>query len=144
MPDLKERILDIIGQPQLSTFATITLDSKPWVRYVVTVSDENLTLRFASFLESRKVKQIESNPEVHLTCGVNYFTEMKPYLQIQGTARASTDAAERHGFWNDMLEPIFDGPDDPRYCVIIVEPYTIEYCTPGSFEPEVWGAVKLE
>ena len=38
------------------------------------------------------------------------------------------------------MSDIFEGPDDPNYGVIIVKPYRIEYCTPGSFEPEVWAA----
>jgi general stress protein 26 len=65
---------------------------------------------------------------------------MAPYLQIQGIARFTREKEERHGFWNDMLKPIFSGPDDPDYGVIIVEPYRIEYCTPGTFVPEVWQA----
>jgi general stress protein 26 len=39
-----------------------------------------------------------------------------------------------------MLKPIFDGPDDPKYGVIEVTPYRIEYCTPGSYDPQVWTA----
>ena len=139
MSDLKERILQIIGQPQLSALATVTGDATPWVRYVMAVSDNNMTIRFASFAGARKIGQIERNPEVHITCGVTSPTDMKPYLQIQGRARFTTDEEERHGFWSDMLAPIFDGPDDPKYGVVIVDPYRIEYCTPGSFEPEVWS-----
>lgn len=138
MPDLKERILDIVHKPQLAALATVTEKNNPWVRYVVTVGDGNLTLRCATFVDSRKVKQIEGNENVHLTCGVSSLLEMRPYLQIQGLARVTTDKDERHNFWNDFLAPIFSGPDDPRYSVIVVEPYRIEYCTPGSYEPEVW------
>jgi general stress protein 26 len=138
MPELKKRILDIISQPQLSGFATITEDGKPWVRYVMAVGAENLTIRFASFVGARKVKQIGINPEVHLTCGVSNPLTMTPYLQVQGIARFSTEKEERHGFWNDMLKPIFSGPDDPNFGVVIVEPYRIEYCTPGSFTTKVW------
>ena len=138
MPDLKQRIFDIIHTPQLALLATVTEKNNPWVRYVVTVGDENFTIRCATLIESRKVQQIENNPNVHITCGVNSLQEMKPYLQIQGTARVSTDKEERHEFWNDMLASIFDGPDDPRYSVIVIEPYQIEYCTQGSYEPEVW------
>ena len=69
------------------------------------------------------------------SCGVTSLQEMRPYLQIQGKARVTTEKEERHGFWNDMLAPIFDGPDDPKYSVIVVDPYRIEYCTPGSYEP---------
>ena len=140
MADLKDRIIQILCQPQLSGLATITEDGVPWVRYVVTVADSDLTLRCASFVNARKVKQIERNAEVHLTCGVTNLTDMKPYLQIQGRARLATDEQERHGFWNDMLAPIFDGPDDPKYGIVVIEPYRIEYCSPGSYEPEVWTA----
>ena len=138
MSDLKQRILDIIHRPQLSALATVTELNNPWVRYVVTIGDGNLDLRCATFVESRKVAQIRNNPNVHLTCGANSFLEMQPYLQIQGKAIVSTEKDERHAFWNDMLSPIFDGPDDPKYSIIIVQPYRIEYCTPGKYEPEVW------
>jgi general stress protein 26 len=138
MGDLNQRILDILHKPQLASLATVTAQNNPWVRYVVAVGDGSFAIRCATFAESRKVKQINDNPNVHLTCGVNSLQEMRPYLQIQGLAQVSTEKEERHGFWNDLLTPLFDGPDDPRYCVIVVEPYRIEYCTPGSFEPEVW------
>jgi general stress protein 26 len=141
MSDLKSRILAIISVPQLSGFATISAEGKPWVRYVVAVGAEDLTIRFASFAGSRKLQQIAVNPEVHLTCGVSDPRVMKPYLQVQGRARFSTERDERHRFWNDMLKPIFSGPDDPNYGIVIIIPYRIEYCVPGTFVPEVWTSV---
>jgi general stress protein 26 len=138
MADLQQRILDIVHKPQLAALATVTAQNNPWDRYVVTVGDGNLVSRCATFVESRKAEQIENNANVHLTCGVTSLQEMQPYLQIQGLAQVTTDEVERHAFWNDMLTPIFDGPDDPKYSVIIIDPYRIEYCTPGSYEPEVW------
>ena len=138
MDDLKQRILDVIHKPQLAALATVTELNNPWVRYVVTVGGGDFSLRCATFANSRKVAQISSNPNVHLTLGVTNFMEMQPYIQVQGKARVSTDHDERHSFWNDLLAPIFKGPDDPNYCIVVVEPYRIEYITPGSFEPEVW------
>lgn len=138
MTDLQQRILDILQQPQLASLATVSGKDDPWVRYVVTVGAEDFTIRCATLAESRKVQQIENNPKVHLTCGVNNLQEMHPYLQIQGQARVTTDKEECHLFWTDMLSSIFDGPDDPRYSVIVIEPYRIEYCTQGSYAPEVW------
>ena len=138
MADLKERILQIITQPQLSGFATVTEEGKPWVRYVMTVGGDDMEIRFASFVGARKVRQIAANAEVHLNCGVTDPAKMAPYLQIQGRARFTTEEGERHGFWSDMLAPIFSGPDDPDYGVVIVTPYRIEYLTPGNMEPEVW------
>ncbi len=138
MSDLNQRILDILHKPQLASLATVTEQNNPWVRYVVTVGDGKFNLRCATFASSRKVGQIEKNANVHLTCGVNSFAQMQPYLQIQAKARVTADKDERHNFWNDMLAPIFTGPDDPQYVVIIIEPYRIEYCTPGSYQPEIW------
>jgi general stress protein 26 len=140
MGELRKKILSITTQLQLSGLATITEEGKPWVRYVITVGADDMNIRFATSISTRKVKQIELNPEVHLTCGVKDPMNMAPYLQIQGRARFTREKEERHGFWNDMLKPIFSGPDDPNYGVIIVEPYRIEYCTPGTFVPEVWQA----
>ena len=140
MSDLKQRIIEIICKPQLTSMATITEDGKPWVRYVMSVGMEDLIIRFASFVNARKVAQIQRNPEVHLTCGVTDLKVMKPYLQIQGKARLTTDKVEREAFWNDELKNIFKGPNDPDYGVIVVTPYRIELWTPGKFESEIWEA----
>lgn len=138
MSSAQQRILDILLQPQLGCLATITSEGKPWVRYVFCVGSSDMTVRFASFKDSRKVAQLRSNPEVHLTCGVATPAEMKPYLQIQGRAEFLIDTAERHYFWKESLNSYFNGPDDPNYGVVVITPYRIELCTPGSNEPEVW------
>jgi general stress protein 26 len=140
MSDLKERILAILGKPQLAGLATIAQDGKPWVRYVMTVASADMTIRCATFVSARKVMQIKKNPEAHLTCGVTDPQKMAPYLQIQGRATLNTSKEARHAFWSDMLSPIFSGPDDPNYAVLEIKPYCIEYCSPGTFKPEVWKA----
>jgi general stress protein 26 len=138
MADVKEQIRGILAPFQLASLATITGDGKPWVRYVMTAGAADLTVRFATFADSRKVAQITANPEVHLTCGVTDAVAMRPYLQIQGRARFTTEKDERHPFWNESLAPYFSGPDDPNYGVVIVTPYRIELLVPGSMTPEVW------
>ncbi len=140
MSDLKDRIGKILCKPQLSGLATVTKDGKPWVRYVMTVASDDLTIRCATMVGARKVGQIAENPEVHLTCGITNPMEMGPYLQIQGRAALNTSKEARHGFWSDMLAPIFSGPDDPNYGVLEITPYGIEYVTPGSREPDIWTA----
>jgi general stress protein 26 len=106
----------------------------------MTTGGDDLSVRFATYGGSRKVAQIAANPEVHMTLGVNDPAMMKPYLQIQGRARFSTEAAERHAFWSGMLANYFSGPDDPNYGVVIVTPYRIELAQAGVPEPEVWTA----
>jgi len=140
MSALTEQITAIITPLQLSSVATIAAGGKPWVRYVMTVGRDDLSLRFATFAHSRKVSQITANPEVHVTLGVTDPSMMKPYLQIQGRARFSTDEAERHSFWSEMLAGYFSGPDDPNYGVVVVTPYRIEVAKAGEPVPEVWTA----
>ena len=140
MNELTERIVAILTQPQLAGLATVTQDGKPWVRYVMTLASEDMVIRCATFVKARKVRQIEKNPEVHLTCGVTDPREMVPYLQIQGQAALNTGKEVRHSFWTDMLGQIFDGPDDPRYGVLEITPYRIEYCDAASPEPQIWTA----
>jgi len=138
MSELKHRIAEILGQPQLGSLATVIDEGKPWVRYVVCLGQDDMTIRFATFTNSRKVAQIKDNPEVHLTCGVTNPADMRPYLQIQGRAEFVTDSAERHGFWKDSLKGYFKGPDDPNYGIVVITPYLIELYSPGSITPEVW------
>ena len=140
MSDLKERILKILQPLQMASFATITLDGKPWVRYLMTVASADMAIRCATAVDARKVKQIKKNPEVHLTCGVTDPLNAGAYLQVQGRASLNTSKEARHAFWCDMLAGIFNGPDDPNYGVIEIKPYCVEYIAPGSHKPEVWTA----
>jgi general stress protein 26 len=137
MPNLKERILDVVKTPTLSGFATLTTDGRPWVRYVMAEASEDLSFRFSSFRSARKVAQLQSNPEVHLTCGITGPTHMGPYLQIEGRAEFTTDHDARHAFWTDRLRLLFTGPDDPNFGVITVRAYRIELCHVGV-PSEVW------
>jgi general stress protein 26 len=137
MPNLKDRILEIVKAPCLAGLATITQDGKPWVRYVMMEASDDLTFRCSSFANARKVAQIASNPEVHLTCGCTGATDMGPYLQIQGRAEFRTDREARHSFWSDRLRTVFQGPDDPNYGVVVVTASRIEFCRVG-LKPEFW------
>ena len=137
MPNLKDRILDVVKAPFLAGLATTTKDGKPWVRYVMVEASGDLTFRCSSLVNARKVAQIESNPEVHLTCGISLPTDMGPYLQIQGRAEFRTDSEARHAFWSDRLSAVFQGPDDPNYGVVVVHAYRIELWHVGV-EPEFW------
>lgn len=137
MTDIKDRILQVFKGPRLAGLATIAEDGMPWVRYVMTEASDDLTFRCSSFVRARKIAQIASHPEVHLTCGIDDPTKMDPYLQIQGRATFSTDRKDRHSFWSDRLSRVFKGPDDPNYGVVIVSAYRIEFCVVGS-KPEVW------
>lgn len=136
---LKQKIYEVIKTPHLANFATLTEDNKPWTRYVMALGSDDLTIRFSTFLGSRKLQHLKANSEVHLTSGANSVMDMGPYVQVQGTAFVSTNQQDRHAFWNPALAEHFDGPDDPRYAVVIITPYRIEYNSPqNTGAPDVW------
>jgi len=138
MSDLKKRIYGAIKKPQIMPLATVTEDEKPWVRYITGWGSEDLTIRFITSLQSRKVGQIKRNPEVHLTCGAQTAESTENYLQISGRARFTTDKKERQRFWKDELKAYFSGPDDPTYCICVIKPYRIESYGMTQSGPEVW------
>jgi general stress protein 26 len=138
MNDLEQRIFEAAKELQLINFATITEDGKPWVRYVMGKADTQLLFRFCTHGGSRKVGQIQKDPNAHISLGVADVETAKHWLQVQGVAEISTDKDERHSFWFDELKNYFSGPDDPDYCVVIIRPSRIEFGTMGSMTPEIW------
>ena len=142
MSDLKDRIFDMGKDLQLFNLATITLDGRPWVRYVVGKADKDLVFRFCTHKESRKVGQIRKNPNVHISLGAASMETADHFLQVEGNAEISTDKVEREAFWFEALKNYFSGPDDPNYCIVIIRPSLIEFGTMGSMAPEVWQPAK--
>ena len=144
MSELKEKIYDVLKERTLANAATITEDGKPWTRYVMITTDQDLKISFAAFVNSRKVSQLKNNPEIHLTCGISDPMKMDPYLQIQGRAELSTDQKVKDAYWQEygceVFEKIFESPENPNYGVINITPHRIEYLAPGLMKPEVWEA----
>ncbi len=140
MSDLKKRIFDIIKKPQVMALATLTKDSRPWVRYMYGRGFEDLRIIFPTFPGSRKAAQIEQNPEVHITCGASNLEDCSEYLQIAGRAKISSDPKLKLLIWNDALKAYYTGPDDPNYCLCIVTPYHIELNSMEATEAMIWEA----
>lgn len=134
---LKAELQNMLDSPQLMSFATVSEDGKPWVRYVVGKANRDLEIRFATFANSRKVAHVKRMDEVHLTCGANSPESVEPYLQIQGKARIEDSEAERNAIWHDGLLEYFSGPDDPNLVICVVTPYRIELNI-GEMNPTIW------
>ncbi len=138
MDDLKNKILGKMRELTLASFATVTEDGKPWVRYVAVKADDDMNIWFATFKTSRKIRQVSANPDVHLLLGVTDLPTAASWVQIQGRAEFLEDAETKNAVWYSMLEPMFTGPDDPNYIVCKIVPYRIEHYSMNRQEPEVW------
>jgi general stress protein 26 len=137
MESLEKKIINVIRPFQLASLATVQSDGNPWVRYVTIRGDEDLTIRFATPLNSRKVDQLKKNPHVHLTCGATDLASANEWVQITGVAQVKTDLAIRKSFWDNFLSAYFDGPEDEAYAVVEISPSRIEYYTMESLTPQI-------
>ncbi len=133
---LKNKILKVIKGSKLASLATV-VNGKPWVRYVVARS-EGLTIYICTFKDSRKARQIEKNPNVHLTIGGNMENMEAPYVQIAASARVRSDAGIRKRLWMPFMKKYYTGVDDPRYVVIEAQPVLIEYMSAETHTAEIY------
>ena len=140
MNDTKRKILETLqrGDGFLASLATITGDGAPWVRFVSGTIGEDLTLRFATGLRSRKVAHVRAHPEVHLVCGNTDPSVDAPYFKDAATAEISTDPAEKRAIWNDGLIHYFQTPESPDWCVLKALPHRITLHSLASMDTEVW------
>lgn len=137
MTNLEQRIFDLGQRLQLIHVATLDERGLPWVRPVVGRLDEQLTLRFATHLNSRKVGHIAAQRGVHATLGAT-DPRSERWLQIDGEAEVSTSAEEREAFWFDGLKAHVSSVDSPLYSVVVIRPKRIELRTIHHPEAETW------
>ena len=107
MPNLKERILDVVKGPSLAGFATTTKDGKPWVRYVMSeVSDD---LSFPVRLVYQRAQDRSDPEQPRGTPNVR-----RPYLQIQGHAEFTTEPRSPARLLERKAQGPLPGPGRPE------------------------------
>lgn len=131
---LEQKITKALDENKYCTFATIEGD-KPKARYMA-LFHEGLTLHLATDQRTHKIDELENNPHVCLLAGFE-AGGTKEVLEIQGMASISKQEGLREKIWNEDLKNWFEGPADPNYVVLDIDPYRIEYTAPGQ-EREVW------
>lgn len=135
--ELKGKILKVMRDYPVASVATIK-DDKPWVRYMATQAEDDLTIYSTSFASARKISQIKADKNVHLAFGADPKNFVLPYIQVEGIAEVSMDLNIKKRCWHEMLEQFFEGPEDPNFVVIIIKPAMIEYIAPNTHSPEVY------
>jgi general stress protein 26 len=135
--ELKKKILETVRAYPIASVATLK-DGKPWVRYMVTNIEEDLSFWTTSFAKARKIDQIKKCADVHLTFGADPKDWRKPYVNAAGKAEILTDLDSKKKCWHEILAEFFSGPEDPGYVVLKITPETIEYMHGDAMEPEVY------
>ncbi len=81
--------------------------------------DYNGTLWFFTSLQSKKVQEIEKDPEVHLAFA---HPGKDSYLDIRGRASIETDRKSIEEKWNPIIKAWFpEGKSDPNLCLVKVK-----------------------
>ena len=135
--ELKNQIIEVIKKYPVGSVGTIK-DGKPWVRYMAMQLGDDLSLYTTSFASSRKIGQIRDNNNVHVVFGADPANWGLPYINVEGAAEILTDLETKKKCWTEMLGQFFEGPENPEYVVIRINPSSIEYMAPGTHKPEVY------
>ncbi|MCT8136829.1 pyridoxamine 5'-phosphate oxidase family protein [Anaerobacillus sp. CMMVII] len=117
-----QQVINIIDSDHVGVLSTMQ-GNKPHARYMMFFHDE-LQLYTATNKKTHKVEEIEDNPNVHVLLGFDQKGDK--YIELQGTATVVNDQQLKEKYWNDQLTPWLEGPNDPEYCLLKIEPEHIE------------------
>lgn len=126
---------DILTNHQIGTLASVKND-KPFSRYM-TFFHEGYTLYTATDKHTHKVDDLSHNPNVHVLLGYTYDGTTDAYLEIEGKASIEDNKDTKQKIWNEKLEPWFNGPEDPNYTVLKIDPSEIRLMNTKEEEAQV-------
>ena len=131
MPEPKEIIKtarDLIEKVKVAMFSTVDGD-KPCTRPMAAFQISDNEIWMATFNESRKVQQLQANPNVSL-CFMDHELN---HVRLTGKARVVADADSKNKLWETVPEiaDYFKSAEDPAYVIIQTTVHTIEYLEHG-------------
>lgn len=134
--ELKEKILNILQNQQTGVLATVR-DHKPHSCFMM-FFHQDLTLYVATDRLSRKLDDIKENNNAHVLIGREGKSWEEEFIEVEADAYIEESEQLKEQFWNDSLNRWLDGPKDPNYVLLRLEPKTIYYIDKaGSVHPEV-------
>ncbi|EOP05249.1 general stress protein 26 [Bacillus cereus B5-2] len=132
---LKEKIATIIQGQRTGVLSTVRND-KPHSAFMM-FFHEDFVLYVATDRQSKKITDIENNPNVHVLLGREGKKLDEDYIEVEGLASIEEDSTLKNKFWNNSLKRWLLGPEDPNYVLIKINPDTIYYIDgAGTTEPE--------
>jgi len=118
--DIKNKIEEVLDRHKVGTLATVR-DGIPHSRYM-TFHHEDLILYTATDKETHKAEDLQTNPNVHILIGYDGKGFEDPYVEIEATANISDSEDLKRKLWNDYMKHWFNGPEDPNYVVLEIQP----------------------
>lgn len=121
--DLKAKVIKIISEHTTGVLSTVE-NNKPHSRYM-TFYNDGLTLFSPTNLDTEKKEEIENNPAVSVLLGYEEKGLSDAYVEMKGTASISDSQNLKRKFWDETFTKWFDGPDDPNYVFLEIQPETV-------------------
>jgi general stress protein 26 len=88
----------------------------------MTFYNENLTLFTPTKLNQEKIEEIEKNNAVSVLLGYEGNGQSDEYIEISGVAKINKSQDVKKKFWEESFKQWFEGPDDPNYILIQIQP----------------------
>jgi general stress protein 26 len=121
--ELKEQVMDTISNHRTGVLSSVE-NNKPHVRYM-TFFNEELTLFTPTKLDTEKIDEIKNNPSVSVLIGYEGEGLEDTYVEITGTSTINKSQDVKKKFWDESFNKWFDGPEDPNYVFLQIEPETV-------------------
>ncbi|MGM8364426.1 pyridoxamine 5'-phosphate oxidase family protein [Virgibacillus sp. W0181] len=132
--DIRHEIEKVLDHDHVGTMATIK-NNKPQSRYM-TFHHENLQLFTATNEETHKTEEIIKNPYTHVILGYEGDGYGDAYVEYEGKVSISDSPTLKEKLWVEEMEKWFDGPDDPNYIVLEINPTQIRLMNKNNHTSE--------
>jgi general stress protein 26 len=141
-PDSIRKLGELIHDVKFAMLTSVHADGSLHSRPMATQQVEfDGNLWFFTGLNSEKVRELESNPEVNLSYSA---PEAQRYVSVSGRANISRDRKKMEELWNPLFKAWFPkGLNDPDICLLHVDVTHAEYWdSPSSKMVQLAGFIK--
>lgn len=128
-PSEKQKMIVIMKENSLHAYLATSDDDQPVVRPVSPIVEDNLSIWVTTFCSSRKVKQIQNNPNICLA-----FVEQPSgdkAAVVFGEAKLVPDLEEKRRVWNlatfDLSQHFPEGSESKEFCLLKIIARKIEW-----------------
>ncbi|WP_102275004.1 pyridoxamine 5'-phosphate oxidase family protein [Cytobacillus massiliigabonensis] len=121
--DLKDHIVKIISNQRTGVLSSVE-NNKPHSRYMTFYNDD-LTLFTPTKKDTEKIEEMKKNPSVSILLGYEGKGIEDAYVEISGKAMIKDSPEAKTNLWNDSFSTWFNGPEDPNYVLLQIQPEVI-------------------
>ncbi|AZV42749.1 pyridoxamine 5'-phosphate oxidase family protein [Peribacillus asahii] len=121
--DLKKEVVEILSNHRTGVLSSVE-NNKPHSRYM-TFYNEDLTLFTPTKADTEKIEEIEKNPAVSVLLGYEDKGQSDTYVEIAGTSTINNSEQLKKQFWDESFNKWFEGPEDPNYVFLQIQPETV-------------------